>query len=344
MGQLSVGDVGIDFSGAGLAPNRIQRDGGRFMLRYSAGAGRTDPKAQFKLCKPGEIAAAVAAGMDFIANSEWYETRITEGRAAGRADGRADLAFWKSRGLNRGAAIYVSWDAAPLRGQWAQADAYLDAYNAALDSHYVVAAYAGTPYLRHALGAGVIGFGWRPNAGSWSDDGLPYQPAHQGRQLVDRAQDVTPAAIWQTGNYWYGKNADENILLRSGCGSHLQAAGGATPHHQDGPTPHHADGPHLRRPWPDWMPRGEYFGLITGPDRSHGGVNALERKSVRAIQARLVALKMVPGVDDVKSGWCDGRFEKPTATAVTRWQRANLPDTEFFGQVWPDDWTRLFTY
>ncbi len=339
MAQLKVGDVGIDFSGAALKPKRIDHEGGRFMLRYSAGAGRHDPKAQFKLCKKGEIAAAVAAGLDFIANSEWSETRITEGAGAGRADGRADLAFWKSRGLNRGASIYVSWDDTPTHGKWAKADAYLEAYNAALEGYYAVDAYAGTSYLRHALDAGLIRYGWRPNAGSWSNDGLPYQPAKQGRDHIDQALDATPAAIWQTGNYWFGDGADENILLRAACGSHLQAASAAVPHHDSSP-----GGPTLRRPWPDWVPQGDYFGLITGPARSHGGIDARERKSVRAIQARLVTLKMVPGVDDVNSGWCDGRFEKPTAKAVARWQKAHMPQTEFFGQVWPDDWTKLFTY
>jgi hypothetical protein len=336
---LKVGDVGIDFSGADLQAKRIRHDGGLFMLRYSAGAGRHDPKAQFKLCKPGEIDTAVTAGVDFIANSEWYETRITEGGAAGRADGQADLAFWKSRGLNKGAAIYVSWDDTPRPGKWALADAYLEAYNGALGGYYAVDAYAGTSYLSHALGKGLIRFGWRPNAGSWSNDGLPYQPAHQGRQHVAQAQGATPAAIWQTGNYWYGKGADENILLRAACGSHLQATGHPVPHHDSTP-----DGPTLRRPWPAWVPHGDYFGLITGPARSHGGIDDRERKSVRAIQARLVTLKMVPGVDDVNSGWCDGRFEKPTAKAVTRWQQEHMPDTEFFGQVWPDDWAKLFTF
>jgi hypothetical protein len=220
---LAVGDVGVDFSGANLAASRIRGDGGKFMLRYSAGMGNTSPRSAFKLCKSGEIAAAVKAGMDFIANSEWYETRITEGAAAGKADGNADLAFWKSKGLNRGASIYVSWDADPLRSRWGAADAYLAAYNKALGGYYHVDCYAGTAYLRHALAAGLIQYGWRPNAGSWSNDGLPYQPPNSGRGLIGRAQAATPAAIWQTGNYWYGKNADENILLRAHVGSHLQA-------------------------------------------------------------------------------------------------------------------------
>jgi hypothetical protein len=315
------------------------------MLRYSAGVGNTHSDVQWKLCRPGEIAAAVAAGMDFIANSEWYESRVTEGAAAGRADGSADLAFWKSRGLHRGAAIYVSWDAAPVRAKWPQVDAYLAAYKTALSGYYVVGAYAGTPYLRHALNAGVIRFGWRPNAGSWSDDGLPYQPAHQGRHNLAQAQGATPAAIWQTGNYWYGKDADENLILRTPCGSHLQAAQAPAPAPTSAPAPHRVNGRRLRRRWPSWVvPHGEYFGLITGPPQSHGGINAAERRQVRAIQVRLVTLRMVPGVDDVHSGWCDAKFEEPTEVAVARWQHAHMPDTQFYGQVWPDDWTQLFTY
>jgi N-acetylmuramoyl-L-alanine amidase len=103
-------------------------------------------------------------------------------------------------------------------------------------------------------------------------------------------------------------------------------------------TPH---GPHLRRPWPDYMhANGQFFGLISGPDESHGGINAAERSDVKAIQLRLQVLGFAPNV----AGWADGIFERPTKDAVTLWQHAHMPETEFFGEVWPDDWSRLFTY
>lgn len=228
----AAGDLGIDYSGARPSPAGTFKAGGRFILRYSAGAGNHDSGSAWKLCGTGEIAAAVKAGLDFIANSEWTTGRVTQGATAGKADGAADLVFWKSRGLAKGATIYVSWDAAPVKAKWPATDAYYKAYGAALGGYYNAGAYAGTPYLKHALAAKVITHGWRPNAGSWSSDGLPYQPntstAAKRATLLKLAMAATPAAIWQTGNYWWAKGADENLLLRP-AGSHLQALAAAKP-------------------------------------------------------------------------------------------------------------------
>jgi hypothetical protein len=204
-----------------------RKAGGGFIIRYSAGVGNDEDTVKWKLCGPHEIHDALAAGMDFIANSEWYESRITEGAPAGHADGAADLAFWRSRGLAKGASIFVSWDQAPARAKWGAAIAYLKAYNAALGGYFHADAYAGTPFLRYALGLKVIKYGWRPNAGSWSNDGLPYQPRITAG-LLAQARKATPAAIWQTGNYWWSKQADENVLLRP-VGSHMAAVVAAMP-------------------------------------------------------------------------------------------------------------------
>jgi hypothetical protein len=93
---------------------------------------------------------------------------------------------------------------------------------------------------------------------------------------------------------------------------------------------------------PAWsLPRGHYYGLITGPAASHGGYYASERPAIQAIQRRLIAKGYVPGISDWRSGWADGRFEQPTADAVTRFQRAEMPGTTFYGQVWSDDYARL---
>jgi hypothetical protein len=221
---LQVKDRGIDFSGFRPDPATVVKDGAKFFIRYSAGAGNGLANTQWKLCGINEIKNGVAAGLDFIANSEWYATRVQEGAAAGKADGAADLTFWKSRGLNRGASIYVSWDANPDPTKWNSVDAYLKAYNAALNGYYFVDCYAGTPYLKHALSLNIIKYGWRTNAGAWNRDGLPYQP-NQSWVVgnIDKIISITPAAIWQTGNYWYNKQADENVLLRANVGSHLQA-------------------------------------------------------------------------------------------------------------------------
>lgn len=94
-------------------------------------------------------------------------------------------------------------------------------------------------------------------------------------------------------------------------------------------------------PWP--LPRDHWFGLITGPAKSHGGYYEWERPYVRLIQQAVVRKGHVPGVTDPASGWVDGLFEQPTADAVASWQRAEMPGTEFFGQVWSDDWPKLLS-
>src|SRR6266536_803380 len=111
MKPLAVYDRGIDYSG--LRPNPFSdpaKSGAKFVIRYSAGAGNNRRDTQWKLCGKDELRHLVAAGYDVIANSEWSASRVTEGAAAGTADGAADLAFWKARGLAKGASIYVSWD------------------------------------------------------------------------------------------------------------------------------------------------------------------------------------------------------------------------------------------
>jgi len=100
----------------------------------------------------------------------------------------------------------------------------------------------------------------------------------------------------------------------------------------------------LRRLWPEYMVTGHYFGLVSGPEESHGGGYEQERADVRAIQQRMIALGYVPGVTDPHSGWADGVYEQPTVDAVAAWQRALALNTEFHGRVYLDDWYALFTY
>lgn len=110
------------------------------------------------------------------------------------------------------------------------------------------------------------------------------------------------------------------------------------------PTPHPvtppAHKPTLHRRWPTYMGKSDYFGLMTGPAHSHGGYFMQERPDVKAIQLRLQQLGYAPKT----AGWADGRFEYPTFAAVQRWQQHYMPHTQFYGQVWSDDWIRLFTY
>lgn len=84
-----------------------------------------------------------------------------------------------------------------------------------------------------------------------------------------------------------------------------------------------------------------YFGLISGPENSHGGYYGGEQPYIRQIQRRLISKGYVTGITDIYSSWADGIFEQPTADAVTRFQHAEMPGTQFYGQVWADDYAQL---
>ena len=86
--------------------------------------------------------------------------------------------------------------------------------------------------------------------------------------------------------------------------------------------------------WP--LQPGNYFGLITGPNQSHGGYYASEQPYIKLIQNRLTVL----GHHLV----ADGKFGPATKTAVAAWQHAKWSKyTTRFGEIWSDDWKRLFS-
>jgi hypothetical protein len=95
--------------------------------------------------------------------------------------------------------------------------------------------------------------------------------------------------------------------------------------------------------WP--LPAGHWLGDVHGPARSHGGDPRYDGPATIAaiqwVQRRLIAKGYVPGVRDWRSGWADGKFEAPTVAAVAAWQRAEMPGTQFYGQVWSDDYRAL---
>jgi hypothetical protein len=106
---------------------------------------------------------------------------------------------------------------------------------------------------------------------------------------------------------------------------------------QNGGTTGGAPGTQTRRQWPSYMPSGHYFGLITGPKESHGGFYTKEQPDIKAIQSRLTALKHPVSAD--------GKYGPKTKAAVSAWQKAKYAKyTTRFGEVWHDDWNRLFTY
>jgi len=245
---LAPGDLGIDYSYARPDLAEAVKAGAKFVLRYSAGSASVPTHPSYalnkgKLIGPIEFNSIIHHGLDIIANDEWYTTRVTEGAGAGTTDARVAASLWHYAGLAPGSAIYPSWDAAPVKAKWSSARAYLLAYAAEVERHgYKLGLYAGTPFLKYAtsgaFGRFAIRFLWRPNAGSWSGDGLPYQPdvstGAKRAALVKLALPKTPACLWQTGNYWFSKQADENLVLRVPVGSHLEAS---TPVPAPTPTP-----------------------------------------------------------------------------------------------------------
>jgi hypothetical protein len=111
--------------------------------------------------------------------------------------------------------------------------------------------------------------------------------------------------------------------------------------------------PPSKPPYPGGFPlrSGHYYGLMSGPEQSHGGFYAGERPIIQAIQRKLVSLgyarrgdgQQVPPSAWASDGWSDGKFEKLTADAVSRFQSQHMPGTQFYGQVWGDDWAKLWS-
>ncbi|AOT24263.1 endolysin [Propionibacterium phage Anatole] len=87
---------------------------------------------------------------------------------------------------------------------------------------------------------------------------------------------------------------------------------------------------------PAWtLPAGNFYGSIDGGEDSHGGYYEGERPAIAAIQRWLIRHGYAGAVDD---SWADGLYEQPTVDAVTRFQRAERPNsTDRWGEVWADD-------
>jgi hypothetical protein len=89
-------------------------------------------------------------------------------------------------------------------------------------------------------------------------------------------------------------------------------------------------------------PHDHCFGLITDPSaKVHGGINETERKYVRWIQQGLIATGCVPGQNDWRSGWADGKWEAETTQAMATYQHRFLPRTTIFGKCYWDDFADL---
>jgi hypothetical protein len=109
--------------------------------------------------------------------------------------------------------------------------------------------------------------------------------------------------------------------------------------HGGDPAPHGGGGGGTGHapPWP--LPPENYFGLIAGPNASHGGFLAADHPYIREIQQALIRKGFVPGITDPNSIWANGIYAQLTREAVLRFQRSvGYHQT---GNIWPDDWNRL---
>jgi hypothetical protein len=359
---IQVNQVGIDFAAmpdpkgyAGIARNHA-----RFVCRYSDGLGGGGKRTQ-----PHEIADAVAQGLDFLANFEFFENTPEEGAASGRRHGTADRDFWDSRGLAPGAGVIISWEPGNDRSKFADVAAFVTHYRDAVGRP--VGMYAGLPALLWMRRHDIIDFTWLPMscAASGLDFGDLPQPRYAAR--MRQAAEDNGLNLVQNRNRWYRQGtdangnprwgADENIVvtLPAKPWSHLQAL-------HAGPKPASVvNHPHPGKlwqgaPWPGarlgFGPT-DHFGTVNGPATSHGGRAPAEKPFVRMIQQRLIVCGFVPGHSDPDDGWADGVFDVPgdtrpggpTTDAVTLFQKKSRPGamTTRPGEVWPDDWATLFT-
>lgn len=93
-----------------------------------------------------------------------------------------------------------------------------------------------------------------------------------------------------------------------------------------------APAPQRATAWP--LPLGHYFGDITGPDESHGGINPQEQVWVKQVQEGLQRAGKAPG-----GAWADGVWEAPTTDAVRAWQAS--VGYQQTGRVYQVDWDLL---
>lgn len=378
------GTYGLDSADAStsLDVNLAVSTGAKFWFRYSAGVNNTNPGSQFKLCQVGEIAALAAKGVSVVANFEAAELRPLSGYAAGLADGQADLSFWQSRGYAQGKSIYISLEPGHDVSELAAITQYYAGYSAGLGGYYVAdGGYYGVQLLVAAAKAGLIKHGWIPSSASASVDKVSIDPTYAPPAKTNwdlwfpTKSQVTPALayldtlvagapfesiVWQSGNKWLNNDADEDIVLLGGyLGSQLETPDGSTPPPvvvTPPPAPV-AHGPMYGAAVPSLIAKGtgHYFGSIDGPAASLGGYNADEKPYVKLIQQQLIYLGFVPGQTNPNSGWADGIFDVKgggigsathgaTSMAVAAFQRKYMPGTQYYGQVWFDDWAKLASF
>lgn len=147
--------------------------------------------------------------------------------------------------------------------------------------------------------------------------------------------------IWLDG-IWSRSTGWSRASYSGGYHSHVHVSGIASDDENAASWPivyaESTSGPYLHRVWPRYMPTNHYFGHIKGSNASHGGYYSQEQSDIKWIQDRLNKL-------GYNAGSVDGIFGDRTKQAVSSWQRALYSHlTTRYGEVWSDDWKRLFTY
>lgn len=346
MPTVAVGMKGIDFAFAPDDYPGFARNGAGFVSRYSAGVGGA---GNGKCTRDGEIAQAVANNVDFIGNFELSETTPEEGGQSGIHHGAADKDFWNVRGYAPAAGVIISHEPGNDPAKFAAVADFITNYRAAIGRP--VGLYAGLSELLWMRQRSLIDFTWLPmssSASGYNWGGI--SQTQYAANMLKLAQDNGLNMV-QNRNRWYGSGADEDIMVNMpGVPfSHMQAIGRPAPPAPPSPV----NKMYQNAPVPGIIAKGtrQYFGNINGPAASHGGYYPAEQVFVQMIQRRLIMCGFVPGETNPMSGWADGIFDTkgngkltgPTTDAVVRFQRACMPGTQYYGQIWYDDWARLFS-
>lgn len=221
--MTAVGDKGLDFASMPVAGGypQMARDGAKFVSRYSDGGAGSS-----KCTKDGEIAQAVAAGMDFWANFEAAENTPTLGAAEGAKRGAADHDFWNERGYAPGAGIAVSWEPGTDTSQWNNVAAFLENYQAKTGRPQGM--YSSLPTLIEMRRRGLVQMTWLSMSAAAS--GHPEWGSLPQAQYAVNMQELAAdngINLCQNRNRWYGTGADEDVVttLPTQPWSHLQALG-----------------------------------------------------------------------------------------------------------------------
>ena len=302
---------GTDYSKRELSPSELDQFTKydiRFLIRYIGWPGNTKCISHY----PGAYQAHVRAGRLVLLAAENDVTDPAGGFAGGAAMAHRALGDANSIGYPASLPIFFCSDG------WLA------------DSH--IAVTTAMAYLDGA--ASVIGKA-RTGAYGFRDFIQAAKAGHHARWLWLAGAAPTDAEVAQGWPHIYQFN--NGSINPGGIPADLDWAYPGVLDALRGADPATVPGNGHVPPWP--LPPGQYFGLITGPNESHGGHIPADRPRVRLIQQALIRKHYVPGVTDPSSPWADGTYTGPTRDAVLRFQRAaGRPAT---GNVSAGDWAVL---